>query len=449
LGWLLGALVLLAVPLSLVRGLVVERQQRAADVGADVAAYAGHAQRLVGPLLVLPYRQVTRKLRPAGESSASQWVIEEARREVVLQPADLSAEFDMDTELLRRGIYAVPLFRATTSLRGEFSVPARTVYELADTADTQHEYEWGEPRLVVGVADRRGISGLEGTAADGPLVFQPGSGMAWIDAGVHAPLALPREGGMVPFTVGLRLSGTQGLQVIPLGRHNAVAIRGTWPHPSFIGGFAPAGRTVDAGGFSVTWEVDDWATGITADTIAACGAGASCPVSGPDAASVGVRLVDPVDHYLLSERTAKYGELFILLTFAAFFLVEVLQSLRLHPAQYALVGLALALFFLLTLSLGEHIGFTYAYWLAAALSMSLLTIYGAAVLQSRLRGALFGGGLAVIYVALFVILKSEDNALLLGSILLFVVLGTVMLVTRKLDWYALPGMDPQGEAPRA
>jgi inner membrane protein len=324
---------------------------------------------------------------------------------------------------------------------GEFQVPPRTTYELPDTDDARHEYQWGEARLALGVADRRGISGLEGTAFGGALSFRPGSGASWIESGVHATLALPPEGGAMPFSVGFSLAGTQAVELVPVARHNVIAMRGAWAHPSFVGAFAPAGRTIDGDGFRVSWEIDDWATGITADAIAACSGGTPCPVVSSSAPTAGVRLVDPVDLYLLSERTAKYGELFILLTFAAFFLVEVLQRLRLHPAQYALVGLALALFFLLTLSLGEHIGFTYAYWTAALLSMSLLTVYGAAVLGARLRGLAFGGGLAAIYAALFVILKSEDNALLLGSVLLFGFLGTVMLVTRKLDWYALPGMD--------
>jgi inner membrane protein len=144
-----------------------------------------------------------------------------------------------------------------------------------------------------------------------------------------------------------------------------------------------------------------------------------------------------VDGYTLADRATKYGILFVLLTFVGFFMFELIKQLPIHPIQYGLVGLALAIFFLLLVSLSEHIPFGAAYLVSAAACIGLLGFYLSAVLRSMSRGLGFAAMLAALYAALYGVLVSEDNALVLGSGLLFCVLATIMVVTRKVDWYAL------------
>ena len=151
----------------------------------------------------------------------------------------------------------------------------------------------------------------------------------------------------------------------------------------------------------------------------------------------GVSFVDPVDQYLRSERAIKYALLFIALTFGGFFLYEVLRQLAGHPIQYGLVGSALAVFYLLLLSLSEHIGFNAAYAVSAAACVGLVSYYIGHVLRSLVRGAGFAAGLATLYGLLFCLLNAEDYALLLGSILVFTLLATVMVLTRRVDWFSL------------
>jgi len=151
----------------------------------------------------------------------------------------------------------------------------------------------------------------------------------------------------------------------------------------------------------------------------------------------GVSLINPVDLYQQTERAVKYAILFILLTFVAFFLFEIMKQLRLHPMQYLLVGTALTVFYLLLISLSEHIAFHWAYLSAALASTLLIGVYVSGVLASRARGMALAAGLMVLYAMLYAILRSEDNALLMGSLLIFAVLGGVMLVTRKLDWHRI------------
>jgi inner membrane protein len=149
------------------------------------------------------------------------------------------------------------------------------------------------------------------------------------------------------------------------------------------------------------------------------------------------------------ERSVKYGFLFIGLTFAAFFLFEVLKRLAIHPVQYALVGLALAIFFLLLISLSEHLGFAAAYAIAAASCVALIGYYVAHVLKSVRRGVFFGIALSALYGLLYVLLRVEDQALLMGSLLVFACVASAMVATRRVDWYALAANPSVPEGPVA
>ena len=141
--------------------------------------------------------------------------------------------------------------------------------------------------------------------------------------------------------------------------------------------------------------------------------------------------------YTQADRASKYGLLFVLLTFVGFFMFELIKQLPIHPIQYGLVGLAIAIFFLLLVSLSEHVEFALAYLVSSVACIGLLGVYLSAVLRSARRGAGFAAMLGLLYATLYGLLVSEDNALVLGAGLLFVILATIMLVTRKVDWYQL------------
>ena len=231
----------------------------------------------------------------------------------------------------------------------------------------------------------------------------------------------------------------------PIARDNRFSLQSSWPDPIFGGDFLPRTRTVDAKGFRARWEVSSLATSAQSDYLASPDAskllqlgatrGADQMTDAIDA--VGVTLFDAVDAYTLADRATKYGILFVLLTFVGFFMFELIKQLPIHPIQYGLVGLALAIFFLLLVSLSEHIRFGIAYLVSAAACIGLLGFYLSAVLRSTTRGLGFAAMLATLYAALYGVLISEDNALVLGAGLLFLVLATIMVVTRKVDWYAL------------
>ena len=218
---------------------------------------------------------------------------------------------------------------------------------------------------------------------------------------------------------------------MPFGRETSVSLRSNWPHPSFQGNWLPAKRAVTDHGFEASWSIpflgrnypQAWNDGTSmSETVAA--------------SKFGLDLITPVDEYRMAERSTKYAGLFILLTFATIWLIEVLARLRVHPIQYLLVGAAMCLFFLLELALSEHLGFAPAYAVASVAVVGLIASYSLAALHSPRRAGVVGGLVAALYAYLYVLLKNEDYALLIGSVGLFLMLAAVMYLTRRIDWHA-------------
>jgi inner membrane protein len=232
----------------------------------------------------------------------------------------------------------------------------------------------------------------------------------------------------------LELAGAEALAIAPLGRDNTVAMRADWPHPSFQGVYLPAKHALGADGFSATWQVSRYAA-QGGERLAACERGRACAAL--LAQELGVSFIEPAGIYLRLERASKYGFLFIGLTFAAFILFELFRRLPIHPVQYTLVGLALAMFFLLLTALSEHIDFAAAYGAATLACVGLISVYLVRVLKSARLGLAFGAALSALYAMLYALLRAEDYSLLGGALLLFSLLAVAMLATRKVDWYEL------------
>jgi inner membrane protein len=429
--FLLVACVALALllPLSLIRDKVSERRDRADAVQKAFAGETSGAQVIAGPLLALTCEETYVDERLVHQANGNPVTMRENRLRPcptrLVLPADLKVEASVPVEQLHRGIYPIRLYRASVTLSGSFELPGEPGGNRA----------WKEAYFVVGISDVRGIKAAAGASVGGrSLTFIPGPADKRMQSGLHAPLgpyaALDKGFG---FQVPLELVGTDRLAVAPVGGQNDIRIQSGWRHPSFIGAYSPDRREIGPGGFRAAWRVDQLATGGNAFWLENAAAGQL--FSSPRL--LGVALLEPVNPYSMSFRAMEYGFLFVLLTFAAFSLVELVWGVKLHPVQYALTGSALAVFFLLLISLSEHIRFGVAYLAAAGACVALLTLYLRHPLGSAWRTALFGALFAGLYAALYVLLRSEDHSLLLGSLLVFGVLAAVMVLTRKLDWSAL------------
>lgn len=428
---IIGLLViLLLIPITMIDRIIDERQEHRDGVLVDIARSSSDKQKVVGPLLAVPYRKT---VRITSERSKVPFVEEKVLRGTLyFLPDSLGVQGNMTTEIRKRGIYQARLFHMRSTLFGTFRIPAQWGI-VEDSAS----YKFDAPYLAIGIGDIRGIENSPQLQINGQTIaFEPGSQVAFLGDGIHAPLNLPSDPGSqaLEFTLDLDLQGTGQLEMIPVGRESGINLTSDWPHPSFIGNYLPSRREVSAEGFSAHWKTSFYSTNLE-EALDACTLEAQCDTF--LGRTVGVSLLDPVDQYLKSDRAIKYALLFIGLTFAGFFLLEILRRLAVHPVHYALVGLSLAIFYLLLMSLAEHIGFTSAYLLSATSCVLLNGYYAASVLRAWSRGLAFGAALAGLYGLLFSLLSAEDYALLMGSILVFTVLGLFMVSTRHVDWFSI------------
>jgi inner membrane protein len=427
-----GMTLAILLPLLLIRGTIAERQDYRRQAVADIArSYAG-AEAIAGPVLVVPYTDTVEV-----EERDAQHVIHKVLRQQegrwIFFPKTLGLRGRLAPETRRRGLHEVRVYElrdALASARFDATVPT--------DADAVHPRRIGTPWLSYAIADVRGLLVTPRLRVDG--VEHAVEQGAYGGPGVHARLAVPAGGDRLAFETQLQftLGGTESLALVPLGDRNTLSIDSSWPHPRFDGSFLPRTRTVDGHGFRAQWDISSLATNAqtqfaqkpllpqAADAQAEAAAGID---------AVGVSLVEPVNIYVQADRASKYGLLFVLLTFLGFFMFELLKQLPVHPVQYGLVGLALALFFLLLISLSEHIPFAWAYVVSSVACIGLIGFYLSAVLRSAGRGIGFAAMLGLLYAALYGLLVSEDNALVLGAGLLFVILAAVMVATRRIDWY--------------
>ena len=419
----------LVVPLSAIVGMVRARHAASRSVLEDVQRAGVGAQTLTGPLLVVPFRRSVSSEVTDRETGKKTLVTTHDEGRLYFLPDVLDADVRVGTETRYRGIYSALLYNATHEIRGSFGVPER--FGVAESPDTRYEFE--DATLILGISDTRGIGGTPALEWDGDAIeWQSGTGEVQLPDGVHAAIGRVTPGTTFTFELELLLQGTETLEYVPAGKQTAIEMRSEWPHPSFQGRFLPETRTITAQGFEARWRTTHLSSSVEPALRACLGGKGTCELG-----TLGVSFIEPVNVYLQTERAAKYGFLFVAITFLVFLLFELLKQLAIHPVQYGLVGVALALFFLLLLALTEHVPFAAAYAVASASCIGLLAFYVSFVLRSVRRAAGFTTLLTALYGALFVLLRSEDMALLLGAILLFGILATVMVVTRRVDWYRI------------
>ncbi|WP_327458808.1 cell envelope integrity protein CreD [Sphingomonas sp.] len=436
---------LLAIPLFSVYLLVYDRQSQSETARASIAEGWGGPQIMAGPFLVTPYLdQATETVTEAGRQitrSSDVW------RELVLAPDVAEIDTRLKPERRQRSIYEAVVYEAAVQGRARFALPA----DLARYGVSLDRLAFDRAELRFGLSDARGLFGAPPRVAIGgrALPLQPGKGPSETDgSGFYAPFeanALRDAPVVAEFNYAMR--GNGWLTLSPLAGDTRWTVASPWPHPSFQGGFLPATRRVDGQGFSATYRLGNLALGksLVAVRDPAQAAPAEIRPRGMPAADAGdyearVTLVQPVDLYSQVNRAVKYGFLFIGFTFLTFLMFDVIGGVPVAAVEYLLVGVGLVLFFVLLLAFAEVIGFTAAYLLASAAIIGQIAAYSAAVLKSWRRAAWVGGLLAALYGVLYILLSLEAYSLLIGSVMLFLALGAVMYVTRRVDWTGKRGV---------
>lgn len=401
-----GLCILLLIPSTFIMVLISEREDTRNDAVMEVSDKWGAAQTVVGPILNIPLRNDSRIVH--------------------IMPDQIDFTVDVQPEIRYRGMFEIVLFSSQIRMEGRFAA-----VDVSELDIPEGSLQWDRAFVTLGISDLRGIRDTMVLKVDGREVpADPGViSTDVIQSGIHMFTSVQAPVKEMNFSSTIHLEGTGELLFVPVGKQTTVHIESPWDAPSFVGSSLPVKRSVNDGAFTAEWNVLHLNRNFPQ-----IWAGKQYDVA---QSAFGVRLLLPVDEYQKTMRAAKYAIMFIVFTFLAFFLTEILSKKTIHPIQYALIGFALLVFYVLLLSIGEQTSFDTAYALSSVSVILLIAGYTRSVIKSIVATGMITGILLLLYGFMFVLLQLEDYALLLGSIGLFFILGLVMYLTRKIDWFAL------------
>ncbi|BCE03343.1 cell envelope integrity protein CreD [Marinicellulosiphila megalodicopiae] len=426
-----GLFLLLQIPMMFVQDSVKQRSYSLQDAKHNIEQSYSKSQSIVTPILAITYQ--TSEIKSVWDKNLEAYINQEyISTHTKLRPANqVLVDSNIQTSMRKMGIFNTPVFESNMKVSGNFEPSI-----ISDIQSIEHFQKIESISLITFINDLRGITSIpQLNMNEDTYYFEEGTLIDPELTGLHTniPLSAFKDSLTTPvsFNFVLPFKGTSSLSVYPVGQTNEVNLSSNWPHPSFNGKFLPVNHDITNEGFSATWKITSLSSNLST-LLSQCESGRCQKLID---ASLSVNLFEPVNHYTLSERAIKYGNIFILLTFIAFFMFEIFKSLSIHPLQYFMVGLSLTMFFLLLIALSEHFNFAISYIVSSLSCIGLITLYTGYILKSFQRSLTISSILLIIYFALYFILHSEDYAFLMGSILIFSLLAITMLATRKLDWY--------------
>ena len=402
---------ILLVPLQMIKEIIIERQVNAEKVKKEISDQWASKQCFSGPVINIPVRTV-----PSEKDEKP------VTRLWHILPENLNITGIINPEIRYRGIYQSVVYDSELKIKGYFIIPAENVLK-------NYEVLWNEAYYTAGISDNRGLKGKIILKTDSTkLEAEPGvrdndifqSGISFI-----SPVLVP--GSKVNIELSINLSGSEGLQLTPLGKSTSAHLQSVWTSPSFNGRFLPVKRNVDETGFTADWEV----THLNRNFPQSWTGSSFHPLE----SSFGLDLFQPVDHYQKSWRSSRYGILFIALTFLVLIFLEITRKEVIHIFHYFLVSLGLVLFFSLLNSLSEQVGFNYAYLIASVATILLISFFTGALFREKRTALIVFGMLVVLYLFIFILLTLNDYAYLAGNIGLFLLLAIIMRLAGKLELF--------------
>lgn len=422
----IGILILiLLIPTSMLQSLIYERQNIRDDATNEVSSKWGMRQTIGGPVLTVPFTETVKN-----DNGYYEKVIHEAH----FLPDQINITGEVIPEKRYRGIYVVMLYKTRLHVSGTFSYPDYRELNLIEGDCIP-----ADAYISLGIPDLKGINdAIIMKINETAYSFGPGiPDQDIFTSGISFKFPLTKTPSF-HFEFDINLNGSTSLAFLPFGKETTVELKSPWSSPSFEGSFLPDSRTVNENGFTAQWKVLQLNRNYPQQGI-----GSFIPDLTDDngiksaavPSSFGVKLLLPIDEYQKTLRSVKYCIMFIIITFLSFFFVEVLNKQRIHTIQYLLVGSAICLFYVLLLSISEHLRFAQAYLISSVSTLILITAYARFIFKNNFLTAVFAGILALLYAFFYSLLQLEDYALLLGSIGLFIILATIMYLTRKVDWY--------------
>ncbi len=412
-------MLLLLIPSAMIERIISERELLSEEAIREVSLKWAGSQQINGPILTIPV-----VFDETHDDKTTR-----ATRYYHMLPEALDIIGAIEPQKLKRGIHEVVVYKSDLELAGSFNISKKIV------EDNIVEIQYDRAFLTVGLSDLRGIKDEVVMQWNKErLTVEPGSKIpGLIESGftIDLPPLSNSETQKFDFALDLKLRGSQTLSLTPLGSVTNAKLHSSWEDPSFNGNFLPDERDVTESGFNASWKIlqlnrnypQQWFGSEYSKSIKESG--------------FGLDLLLPIDDYQKSMRSSKYGAMMIALTFLIFFVVEILNKRKIHPFQYILVGLGLCLFYILLVSISEHLGFNMAYLISAIAIIGMISVYSFSVFRSRKFSILVFIAMSVIYNFLYVTLQLAEYALLMGSIGLTLILGTTMYLTRNIDWYKI------------
>jgi inner membrane protein len=424
-GLIIGIALVTILPSYFISGLIAEREARQSGVEKEFTRDWGPPQHVYSPILVVPYLAAP----------------ERSRQYLKIAPARLEVATNLVPQERRRGLFHATVYDAKLEMQGNFLVPDETRLRYL-LAEKDGRLLWNESFVVLGTTTR--LSGLRSedhiaiNGVDTP--WQPCLEMirrevdcrdlsiVLANAGLDPTAATTST---VPFKSAVSLRGTGSFNVLFAGKELDATMRSSWRTPSFAGNVLPMSSNVTSQGFEAHWQIAELGsppTSISASIVD----GAMWKRS-----TIGVDLIEATPIYRMITRVAKYGLLFVVLSFATYFFFELLSHVRIHVVQYGLLAASLSLFALLLLSLSEPIGYTAGYVVSAGLVLIQSTLYTAAVAKRAGPALIFAAMQASLFTFIYVVLALETYSLLIGAVSLFVVVSVLMVLTQRVNWQAL------------
>ena len=427
---LIFALVLLLlIPIQMIKSLINDRKSYQDEAIKSITEPLGGETEIQGLVIAVPYNI----------HNYSTETVE--TKYIVFAPVSYNVDFNVSSKELSRGIFKIPFFTGNAAINAKFDNFDYSYFNIKEEDILKKD-----AILILGFSGKKNftsmpkfsINGKELSAAiikdESISPFYRSLFYKLSDSDIDLSNALNLKGS-------IDFQGGENIKIRPIATDTRITMKSDWHSPSFSGGWLPKEREVSAKGFTALWDI--------------AGLSTAYPKSWPSEKKfdftsleyVNASFIIPVNAYTKTERSVKYSILFLLIPFIALFVSEIFSKIRIHPIQYAMIGLADVIFYLLLLSISEHLSFDITYWICS-ISVCLSTLFYATAIFKKIK---WGGMLSCVqfvsYFFLFGILQAEDYALLLGSIGLFTALLALMFITRKIDWYKLGTNSAEANAP--
>lgn len=410
--YIIVLVLVLLIPASMITSLMQDREAIKNSAVKEINKKWGDSQVIIGPYITIPYKHYLEN----GKFNINY---------IHLLPKTLNINASMTPHVRYRSIYEAILYNSKIDFNGTFSLDYLKKLNI-----NNEDIAWDLATFSIGVSDMRGIKDTIQITYDGKK-YGVNSGLKTkyiTRVGVSSQIPLSQDNNISNFSFSLNINGSEEISFAPLGSQSDVEIKSNWKSPSFNGAFLPTKREITDKGFDAKWKILNLNRAYPEAWI-------------NDQYNVyksvfGLKLIITADVYQKSIRISKYALLFIVFTFTAFLLSEIISKKRIHPIQYFLIGAAIVLFYILLISFSEHIGFDISYLLCSLIITVLISAYSYGIIKSKYLTITIFAILSILYSFLYIILQSEGYSLLMGSTGLLAMLSIVMYVTRQIDWYS-------------